>query len=62
MALVALALGGGYSSLSAEKLRNTNLDAILCGVILVAVPLFATESVGYSIRRWKPAAEPLRRS
>jgi hypothetical protein len=55
-------LGGGYSSLSAEKLRNTNLDAILCGVILVAVPLFATESVGYSIRRWKPAAEPLRRS
>jgi hypothetical protein len=52
LALVSLALPGGYNSLSPEKLRNTNPDAILCGVILLVTPLFAMGSVSYSIRRW----------
>jgi len=52
IALVALALPGGYSSLSPEKLRNTNPDAIVCGLILLVMPLLAIGSVGYSIRRW----------
>jgi len=52
IALVALALPGGYSSLSPEKLRNTNPDAIVCGWILLVMPLLAIGSVGYSIRRW----------
>src|SRR5580704_1587217 len=52
IALVALALPGGYNSLSPEKLRNTNPDAILCGLILLGTPLFAMGSVSYSIRRW----------
>ena len=52
IALVALALLGGYRSLSPDKLRNTNPDAILCGLILLVLPLFAIGSVGYSIRRW----------
>jgi hypothetical protein len=52
IALVALALPAGYNSLSSQKLRTTNPDAILCGVILLVMPLFAIGSVGYSIRRW----------
>jgi hypothetical protein len=52
IALVALALPGGYSSLSPEKLRNTNPDAIVCGLILLLIPLLAIGIVGYSIRRW----------
>lgn len=52
IALVALGLLGGYNSLSPEKLRNTNPDAILCGSILLIMPLFAIGSVGYSIRHW----------
>jgi hypothetical protein len=52
IALVALALPGGYNSLSTEKLRNTNPDAIVCGLILLVTPLFAVGSVSYSIRRW----------
>ncbi len=52
IALVAVALPGGYNSLSPELLRNKNPDAILCGSILLIMPLFAMGSVGYSIRRW----------
>jgi tellurite resistance protein TehA-like permease len=52
IALVILALWFGYSSLSPEKLRHTNRDAISCGVILLVMPLFSIGSVGYSIRRW----------
>ena len=52
IALVALALPGGYNSLSPEKLRHANPDAILCGLILLVMPLFAIGSVSYSIRRW----------
>jgi len=52
IALVALALLGGYESLAPEKLRHTNPDAILCGLILLVMPLFAMWSVSYSIRRW----------
>ena len=51
IALVALGLLGGYNSLSPEELRNTNPDSILCGIILLLMPLFAIGSVGYSIRR-----------
>jgi hypothetical protein len=51
IALVALALPGGYNSLSPEKLRNKNPDAIFCGLILLVMPLFALWSVNYSIRR-----------
>jgi hypothetical protein len=52
IALVTLALPGGYNSLSLENLRNKNPDVILCGLILLATPLFALWSVNYSIRRW----------
>ena len=52
VALVALALLGGYESLAPEKLRHTNPDAIACGLILLIMPLFAIGSVSYSIRRW----------
>ena len=51
-ALVAFALVGGYISLSPEKLRNMNPDAIFCGSILLVTPLFAILSVSHSIRRW----------
>jgi hypothetical protein len=50
--LVALAFPGGYNSLSLESLRNKNPDLILCGLLLLATPLFALLSVNYSIRRW----------
>lgn len=49
--LVALALFGGYISMSPERLRKTNPDAILCLILLVLMPLFALGSVYYSIRR-----------
>jgi hypothetical protein len=52
IALVGLALLGGYHSLSPEKLRHTNPDAIVCGIILLVMPLFSIGSVSYSIRRW----------
>ena len=52
IALVTLALLGGYESLAPEKLRHTNPDAIFCGLILLVTPLFAIWSVSYSIRRW----------
>jgi|SRR6266481_889805 len=52
IALVALALPGGYNSLSPEKLRHTNPDAIACGSILLLIPVFAIWSVQYSIQRW----------
>ena len=52
IALVALALPGGYNSISPEKLRHTNPDAIACGLILLVTPLFAIWSVSYSIRCW----------
>ena len=52
VALVALALLGGYQSLAPERLRHTNPDGIACGLILLVIPLFAIGSVSYSIRRW----------
>ena len=52
IALVALALPGGYQALSAEKLQKMNPDAIFCGSILLVTPLFAMWTVNYSIRRW----------
>ena len=55
LALVALALPGGYESMAPEKLRHANPDVIFCSLILVITPLFAIASVGYSIRRWNHA-------
>ena len=52
IALITLALPGGYNELSPEKLHNKNPDAIFCGAILLVTPLFALLSVGYSVRRW----------
>jgi|HubBroStandDraft_6_1064221.scaffolds.fasta_scaffold103702_2 hypothetical protein len=52
-ALVTLALLDGYKSLSPEKLRNKNPDAILCCFILLGAPLFALLAVGFSIQYWK---------
>jgi hypothetical protein len=51
IALVTLALPGGYNSLLPEKLGNKNPDVIFCGLILLGVPLFALWRVNYSIRR-----------
>jgi len=45
LALVALALPGGYESLAPEKLRHANPDVIFCSLILVITPLFAIASV-----------------
>jgi hypothetical protein len=53
IALVALALLGGYESLAPEKLRHTDPDAITCGIILFGTPLFALLAVGFSIQGWK---------
>jgi len=52
IALLALALPGGYNSLSPEKVRHRNPDVIFCGLILLVTPLLAMVSVSYSIRRW----------
>ncbi|MGB7281139.1 MAG: hypothetical protein WBE13_02660, partial [Candidatus Acidiferrum sp.] len=52
LALIILALPGGYNSISLENLRNKNPDLIFCGLILLVTPLFALSSVNYSIRRW----------
>jgi tellurite resistance protein TehA-like permease len=59
IALVALALWGGYNSTSPERLRHTDPDAILCLILLVIVPLFTLFSVYYSIQHAK--CETLRR-
>lgn len=53
IALVTLALVDGYKSLSPEKLRNTNPDAVSCCLILLGTPLFTLLAVEFSIRRWK---------
>ncbi|MGB2668349.1 MAG: hypothetical protein WAK48_30465 [Candidatus Acidiferrum sp.] len=53
IALVALALPGGYDALSPEKLRNTNPEPILWCFILMGTPLFALLAVGFSIQGWK---------
>ena len=52
IALITLAFPGGYNSLSPEKLRHMNPDAIFCGATLLLTPLFAKWSVQYSIQRW----------
>jgi hypothetical protein len=51
IALVALALPGGYRSLSPDKLQHMNPNAISCGLIFLTMPLFALGSVSNSIRR-----------
>ena len=59
IALIILGLWGGYNSMSPEQLRQTNPDAILCFILLVAMPLFVICSVCYSIYGAK--CETLRR-
>jgi hypothetical protein len=51
--LVALSFWGGYKSMTPERLRHTNPDALLCLIILIITPVFAFGIVEYSIRRWK---------
>jgi hypothetical protein len=41
--------------MTADRLRHTNPDPILCLIILLVMPLFAIGSVMYSIVRWKTA-------
>jgi len=50
--LVMWALWGGYKSMAPETLRRTNPDPILCGILLVIMPLFALGTVYHSKRRW----------
>jgi tellurite resistance protein TehA-like permease len=51
LALVGFALLGGYNSQEPQRLRNTNPDALFCGLILLTTPVFAVWSVEYSNRR-----------
>jgi hypothetical protein len=48
---VTLAAWGGYRSMAPESLAHTNPDPILCGILLVVMPLFAVGTVSYSVRR-----------
>jgi hypothetical protein len=50
---VVLALRGGYTSLTPEKLHRTNPEPVLCLILLLGVPVFALLSIGYSLRRSK---------
>ena len=59
LTLVALAIWGGYNSMTPDRLRQTNPDPVACLIILLATPLFAVWIVKYSIRRWK--SDPLSR-
>ena len=42
---------GGYRSMDPERLMHANPDAVLCGILLVVLPLFSLGAVYYSIRR-----------
>lgn len=50
--LVMVGLWDGYKTMSSETLRRTNPDPILCGILLVIMPLFALGTVYYSKYRW----------
>lgn len=58
--LIALAIRGGYVSLSPERLRHANPEPILCLIIPLVVTLFSILAVAYSVRRWK-SSDPLLR-
>lgn len=51
-ALIILGLWDGYKTMASETLRRTNPDPILCGIVLVIMPLFALGTVYYSKYRW----------
>jgi hypothetical protein len=51
IAAIVLGLRGGYASTSPDQVRHMNPDAVYCGIILFAMPVFALLSVGYSNRR-----------
>jgi len=57
--LIALALRGGYASLTPDRLRHANPGPVLCLIILLITPLFVVLTVTYSIQRWK--SDPLPR-
>ena len=57
--LIALALRGGYVSLSPDRLRHANPEPIVCLIILLGAILLSVSAVGFSIRRGK--SEPLPR-
>jgi tellurite resistance protein TehA-like permease len=57
-ALIALALPGGYVSLTPARLSHTNPGPILCLIVLLIMPIFAVSIVAYSIRRWKSGPLP----
>ena len=50
--LIMLGLWDGYKTMASETLRSTNPDPILCGILLVIMPLFALGTVYYSKYRW----------
>lgn len=60
LVLVALALRGGYVSLSPEELSHTNPGPIVCLIILLITPVFAMLMVSYSVQHRKSG--PLRRA
>ncbi|HUJ33132.1 MAG TPA: hypothetical protein VLY23_17760 [Candidatus Acidoferrum sp.] len=50
--LVTIGLWDGYRTTASETLRRTNPDPILCGILLIIIPLFALGTVYYSKYRW----------
>ncbi len=60
--LVILGLWQGYKTTSPETLSHTNPDAIFCGLILIATPVFALWTVYYSKLRWDRDNKMLGRS
>lgn len=62
---IVLGLLGGYSSMAPERLRHTNPDPILCGILLILMPVFALAAVYYTVQRSSkdivPSACKLRR-
>ncbi|HEY3853849.1 MAG TPA: hypothetical protein VGO67_05595 [Verrucomicrobiae bacterium] len=53
LSILIVSLWGGYGSLSPDRLRHTNPDAVFCLLILVILPLFALVTVHISVVRWK---------
>jgi hypothetical protein len=51
IAYLLLAVWGGYRSMSPERLAHTNPEPILCGILLIVMPVFALWTVYYSIQR-----------
>ncbi len=50
--IIVLGLWDGYETMASETVRRTKPDPILCGILLVIMPLFALGAVYYSKYRW----------